>query len=152
MKKYTGLITVALVPVAVCGVLLADVAIYILGGAEYLHTEAANVFRLFLTFALLYPADRFLALTVDVINQPRINFIKVLVMLVVNVAANFLGIYIFGNIYGVALATLFPILIGVAVGYWALNRYQPFAFTSIYSYGWQEAKLAIAAARKKLGK
>jgi O-antigen/teichoic acid export membrane protein len=150
MKKYTGIITVALLPVAVGGLLLADVAIYILGGAEYVHTEAANVFRLFLTFALLYPADRFLALTVDVINKPRINFIKVLIMLVVNVTCNFIGIYIFGNIYGVAIATLFPILIGVIVGYWALNNYRAFPFFSIYSHGWQESMLALQQVKHKL--
>lgn len=143
MKKYTGMITVALVPVAIGGILLADVAIYILGGAKYMQTEAANVFRLFLTFALLYPADRFLALTVDVINRPKVNFIKVLVMLAVNVAGNFIGIYIFGNVYGVALATLFPILIGVIVGYKVLNSYDRFPFFSIYSYGWQESKAVL---------
>lgn len=152
MKKYTGTITVALLPVAIGGVLLADVAIYILGGAEYMHTEAANVFRLFLTFALLYPADRFLALTVDVINKPRINFIKVLVMLAVNISADFLGIYLTGNIYGVAVATVFPIMIGVAVGYWALNRYHPFSFLSIYSYGWQQSMQAIQQVRNRLAR
>lgn len=152
MKKYTGIISVALVPVVLGGLLLADVAIYILGGANYVHTEAANVFRLFLTFALLYPADRFLALTVDVINKPKINFMKVLVMLAVNVAGNFLGIYIFGNIYGVAIATVFPIIIGVAVGYWALSSYQPFPFLSIYSYGWQESLLVLKDLKKKINK
>jgi O-antigen/teichoic acid export membrane protein len=149
MKKYTGTITVALVPVVICGVVLADVAIYILGGKNYMGTEAANVFRLFLTFALLYPADRFLALTVDVINKPKVNFIKVLVMLVVNVACNFIGIYIFGNIYGVALATLFPILIGVGVGYKVLNSYQHFSFFSIYSFGWKECKTALVNIRNR---
>ncbi len=149
MKKYTGMITVALVPVTILGMLLADVAIYILGGAEYVHTEAATVFRLFLAFALLYPADRFLALTVDVINKPRINFIKVLVMLVVNVAGDIAGVYIFGNVNGVALATLFPILIGVAAGYWALNLYQPFRFFSIFSFGWQESKTVLNGLSKQ---
>lgn len=152
MKKYAGTITVSLIPVAVFGVLLADLAIYILGGPNYVHTEAANVFRLFLTFALLYPADRFLALTVDVINKPRINFIKVLVMLCVNVAGNFLGIWIFGNIYGVAIATLFPIVIGVAVGYWALNNYQKFPFLSIYSFGWQECRTVLVNLKGRIQK
>ncbi len=152
MKKYTGMISVALVPVVLCGIILADFAIYLLGGEAYMQTEAANVFRLFLTFALLYPADRFLALTVDVINKPRINFIKVLVMLAVNVSADFAGIYLLGNIYGVAIATFLPIVIGVLVGYWALNNYMPFPFFSIYSYGWQESRLVLAGLRNRFKK
>jgi O-antigen/teichoic acid export membrane protein len=59
MKKYIGLLTVILVPAAIVAVLLADLPIYIMGGGKYVGTEAANVFRLFMTFALLYPADRF---------------------------------------------------------------------------------------------
>lgn len=152
MKKYTGTITVALVPVAICGVLLADVAIYVLGGAKYLNTEAANVFRLFMTFALLFPADRFLALTVDVINKPKVNFIKVLVMLIANVAGDFTGIYLLGNVYGVAITTVVPIIIGVIVGYITLNNYQPFSFLSIYSYGWNECMLVIRSFKERLAR
>ncbi len=149
MKKYTGMLTVALVPVAVASVLLADVAVLIIGGEKYVHTEAANVLRLFMTFGLLYPADRYLALTLDVANQPRINFIKVLVMLAANVIFDFLGIYIFGNIYGVALATVVPILIGVSVGYWALQKFRPFRFFSIYTLGFHECRLLTAQYLRK---
>lgn len=150
--KYTGMLTVALVPVAIITVLLADLAVGIIGGSQYANTEAANVFRLFMTFALLYPADRFLALTLDVIHKPRINFIKVLVMLVVNVIGDFAGIYVTGNIYGVVVTTLFPILIGVLVGYYALRRYHPFGFMDMYRNGYAECMLLVKNMWKQLRK
>ncbi len=149
MEKYTGMLTVALVPVAIITVLLADVAVAIIGGPQYANTEAANVLRLFMTFALLYPADRFLALTLDVIHQPKINFIKVLVMLVVNVAGDLIGIHLTGNIYGVVVATLFPILIGVLVGYFALRRYQPFQFMHMYQNGYAECRQMLGQLMKR---
>lgn len=137
MKRYAGVLTVVLVPACVVAVLLANVAIAIIGGGKYVGTEAANVFRLFMTFALLYPADRFFALTLDVVHLPKINFYKVIVMLVANVLFDLLGIWLFGNVYGVALATVVPVLIGVAVGYWALNKYyRRFGFWSLYQYGY----------------
>ncbi len=138
MKKYAGMLTVALIPVAIVAVLLADYLILLIGGSQYAGTEAANVFRLFMSFALLYPVDRFLALTLDVIHQPRINFYKVLVMLAVNVGMDFAGISIFGNIYGVALASLFPLIVGIAVAYYYLRKYIPFTLGSILTTGYRE--------------
>jgi O-antigen/teichoic acid export membrane protein len=139
MKRYTGLITVALLPACVGAVLLADVAIHIIGGSKYVDSEAANIMRLFMTFALLYPLDRFFALTLDVIHQPKINFIKVLLMLIGSVSASFLGIYLTGNVYGVAVAGIVPTVIGVSIGYWGLNRFYPFSVFSVFSTGYAEA-------------
>jgi O-antigen/teichoic acid export membrane protein len=152
MKKYTGMLTVLLIPAGVIAVVLADVAIGIIGGGQYVNTEAANVFRLFMTFAILYPADRFMALTIDVIHQPKINFIKVLVMLAANVIFDFLGIGIFGNVYGVALSSLIPTLIGVGVGYWALNRYMKFSFGSILSTGYKACKELVQTGLRQFKK
>jgi O-antigen/teichoic acid export membrane protein len=143
MKRYTGLITVALLPACLGAILLADVAISIIGGSKYVHSEAANIMRLFMTFALLYPLDRFLALTLDVIHQPKINFIKVLIMLVASVSASFAGIYITGNVYGVAIAGIIPTLIGIGIGYWGLNRFQPFNLLSVFKTGYAEAMILI---------
>ncbi|QEC66635.1 oligosaccharide flippase family protein [Panacibacter ginsenosidivorans] len=138
LKKYAGMLTVALIPAFIGAVLFANIAVAVIGGGQYAGTEAANVLRIFMTFALLYPADRFFALTIDVIHKPKINFYKVLIMLTGNILADFAGIWFFGNIYGVALATVVPILIGVLIGNWALQQYQPFQFFSIFSTGYQE--------------
>ncbi|MCF0055781.1 lipopolysaccharide biosynthesis protein [Dyadobacter sp. CY356] len=138
MKKYTGLITIVLLPACVGAVILADVAIKIIGGSKYVDSEAANIMRLFMTFALLYPLDRFFALTLDVIHQPKINFIKVLVMLVASVTASSLGILITGSIYGVAIAGVVPIVIGIAISYWGLNRFKPFKIWDVFVTGYKE--------------
>jgi len=139
MKSYAGLITMALLPACIGAVILADVAIYIIGGEKYIDSEAANIMRLYMTFALLYPLDRFFALTLDVIHQPKINFIKVLIMLAGSVIASISAIYITGSIYGVAIAGVVPTLIGVGIGYWGLNRFQPFGILSVFTTGYAEA-------------
>jgi len=143
MKKYAGMLTLALIPICLGGVLLADVAVYIVGHKNMVGTEAANILRLFLTFALLFPADRFLAVGLDAIHKPNINFYKIVIMLIVNVAGDFAGIAIFGNIYGLAITTIFPTIIGVVVGYWYLRKYQPFRLRDIYVVGFREARLLV---------
>ena len=143
MKKYAGLLTFALVPVCIAAVLFAELAVYLVSGKHYVGTEAANVLRLFMTFSLLFPTDRFIALGLDVIHKPNINFVKILIMLVVNVVTDMAGIAIFGNIYGVALATLCPLLVGIWIGYWSLRKYENFKLTQIPAVGLKELKLLL---------
>jgi O-antigen/teichoic acid export membrane protein len=143
MSKYSGMLTIGLIPVVLGSLLFADLAIYIIGGHKYMDTEAANVLRLFMAFALLFPADRFFALTLDVIHRPKINFIKVLVMLAANVIFDFIGVKIFGNVYGIALGSLIPSIIAVVVGYKSLQSYSKFPFWPIFSIGYQELMMLI---------
>ncbi|HEY4150039.1 MAG TPA: lipopolysaccharide biosynthesis protein [Chitinophagaceae bacterium] len=143
MKKYAGVITFALIPVCLGSVIFADLAVYIIGGKKWIGTEAATILRMFMIFALLFPTDRFIALTLDVIHKPNINFIKILVMLLANVIGDFAAIAIFRNVSAVAFSTLFPALLGVFIGYHFLKKYRTFHLRDIYVLGYAEIKTFI---------
>lgn len=147
LKKYAGLLTIALIPVCIGSVIFTNLAVYIAAGEKYRGTELANqavtVIRLFMTFSLLFPTDRFIALGLDVIHKPDVNFMKILVMLVVNVTTDFGAIYIFGNVNGVALATVFPVLVGIGIGYWSLRKYEKFTLWQIPAVGYAEMKIFL---------
>ena len=144
MQKYTGILTMLLIPAALIVAVFSNFAIGIIGGEKYIYTEAPNIFRFFMTFALLYPADRFLALSVDVINKPKVNFFKVLVMLIINVVGDFIGIALLHNVYGVIFSTAISTIVGVWVGYYTLNSYAPFKLFDIYKLGFKESKVFLA--------
>jgi len=148
-KKYVGMITFMLIPIMLFGWLLADLPIYIIGGGKYLHTPAANVFRILLAFAIISPADRFFALTIDVINKPKINFYKLLVMLTTNIIFNYIGLMIFPNAYGVTVTTFAPILVGLIVGYYTLNHWRKFSFWDTFVVGWHETRMTLAGIKQK---
>ncbi|WP_345952378.1 oligosaccharide flippase family protein [Mucilaginibacter sp. PAMB04168] len=152
LKKYAGLLTILLIPVVIGSLLFAEIAIWIVD-KKYLSTEAANVLRVFMSFALLYPVERFMALTLDAINQPRVNAVKLVFMLIANVVGDFVGVWVFGNIYGVALATILPILTGMIISYSWLQRYMKFDLWDVYKIGWLETqwliKDSLAMLRKK---
>jgi len=143
MQKYAGMLTLALFPVSLFAILFADIAVGLLGGAQYQGTDAVSVYRIFMCFAMFYPIDRFLGVTLDIIHKPKINFIKVLVMLATNVVFDFAGIYLFGNINGVALATLFTFLSGALFGYYWLKKYLNFTMAGIFKTGYAELKMMI---------
>lgn len=149
-KKYIGLVTIAIVPITLGTLIFADYAILILGGEKYVHTIAPNILRIVMIIALFYPADRFLALTLDVIHKPKINFYKVMLMVVVTVVTDFAGIYLTNSLYGVITATIFPTLTAIFIGYYALQKnYEKFGFWDIFSSGYQEMKYFLSSQYKK---
>lgn len=145
MKRYIGMITIALIPFLVFIFLFADFAMGIIGGGSYRGTvegiTAANITRIAVVYALLSPMDRFLALTLDVIHKPEINSVKILIMLIVNIIAIVTGVYILKNIYGVALAAIFPTITAIIIAYNAINKhYLAFNLLNTFSSGYQLLK------------
>jgi O-antigen/teichoic acid export membrane protein len=151
MKKYAGILTVLLIPVSIIAFLSADFVIGIIGGQKFVHSDAANVFRIFMSFAVLLPVDRFFGITLDILNKPHYNLIKVTLMLVVNVIGDFVGIYLTHNLYGVAASSIFTFLAGIIYGYWVLKRNLKFKIRDIFKLGIVETKLLTVALFSRLG-
>ena len=143
MKKYSGMLTLAFIPMALLGFVFSGLAIDILGGHKYMGTEAANILRIFLFISILYPVDRFIGATLDIIHKPIINLYKVIIMLVFAVAGDFIFISIFKNLYGVALATFCTTVAGILYGYTNLNKYLKVPMGDIFNLGYDEMKLFV---------
>jgi O-antigen/teichoic acid export membrane protein len=152
MKKYAGMLTMALIPVAIVAFLLADLVIGLIFGAEYQHSDAGNIFRIFMCFVMLLPIDRFFGITLDIIGKPKLNMIKVFIMLAVNVTADFAGIFIFHSLYGVAIASIFTFFAGAIFGYWALKKHLEFSIKDIFYLGYLELIELIGILYNKIRK
>ncbi|MES2703260.1 MAG: oligosaccharide flippase family protein [Bacteroidota bacterium] len=142
-KKYAGMLTIIFIPIVLGGIVLADIPIYLLGGAKYSGTIAANSFRLFLLASLLYPIDRFNGLVLDMIRQTKVNFYKVIIMLGTKVTFNFVGLALFGNIYGVNLSCFIMTIVAIVYGNYQLRRCIRYKFTDILRLGYKEVKLLV---------
>ncbi len=140
LTKYSGMMAIAFIPMAVVTFFVADFATNLIGGSKYVGTEAANLFRVFMLFSVLSPIDRFNGATLDVIHKPNVNFYKVILMLVVNVSADFVGITIFKNMYGVALGSSLTVLSGMIFGYFILRKYVSYTLGDIFVTGYKEMK------------
>ncbi|RZL16562.1 MAG: lipopolysaccharide biosynthesis protein [Hymenobacter sp.] len=143
LQKNAGVVTWVLVPIIALMLVFADVLVYLLAGSKYTGTEAANVLRIFLLIALLFPIDRYFGVALDVINQPKMNLFKVLIMLGTTVVGDMLGVKLLHNIYGVALATAPTIIAGFLFGYYAFSRYYKLSLLTIISTGLDETKRLV---------
>jgi len=149
MKKYTGTITMFLIPVIIAMLVFADVMVMLIGGGKYVGTESANIFRIFMLFALLAPIERFPGITLDIIHKPELNLLKVVASLIVNVIADIIFIKLIGNIYGAAIASFFTLLFSVAFGYFSLRKYLPFRINGIMKLGYYEFKMIVSGFIRK---
>jgi Na+-driven multidrug efflux pump len=105
---------------------------------------------MFLLFSFLFPIDRFNGVTLDILHMPKVNFYKVIAMLVVNVIADFVGVYFLKNMYGMAIATPFVIVTGLIVGHYALKKELPYTIKEILVMGWAETKWLLYSNYEKL--
>ncbi len=144
LKKYAGMLTIVFIPLAIGMFFFADIPVNLLSSGKYRGTEAANLYRFIMFNAILYPIDRFNGVTLDIIHQPKINFYKVQVMLVVNIIADFVCIGSLHNVYGVPLAGLITLSTGIAFGYINLNKYLEVRIPDIITTGFYEIKLLVS--------
>jgi O-antigen/teichoic acid export membrane protein len=143
LRKNAGLLTWAFVPIIAFTILLADIPVALVGGSKYQGTEAANLLRITMVLAILYPIDRFIGVTLDVVNQPRLNLFKVLIMLGTNVAGDTAVLLFFPNIYCITLATFPTTIAGFVYGYLQLKRFLPLSLKDIIVTGFWEARTLV---------
>lgn len=143
MKKLVGMMTIAITVLAILCLVFANPIISLIGGEKYAGSEAVNLFRIFMSVAILYPMDRFFSLSLDVINKPQVNFYKILIMATSNLLADYAGILIFHSVFGIAWANLVPVSIAIIISYVYLNRFYKFSIFSILKVGLEESILLI---------
>jgi O-antigen/teichoic acid export membrane protein len=143
MKKLVGMMTIGITGIAIFSLVFANPIITLIGGEKYANSDAVNLFRIFMSMAILYPMDRFFSLTLDVINKPQVNFYKILIMLTANLIGDYIGILLFKSIFGIAWANLLPILVAIIISYVYLNRFYKFNIISILKIGFEESIILI---------
>jgi O-antigen/teichoic acid export membrane protein len=135
--KYTGLVTLMILPLILLLVAFTHPLIVILAKKE-VYLGATDVVRIFLISAILWPLDRFLGVTLDMINRPLINFYKTLLKLAVNVTASCTLLYFFREPWGAAVASTLNVIAGAVFGYFFLRKFVPFQLADIWRYGFDE--------------
>jgi O-antigen/teichoic acid export membrane protein len=119
--RYTGLLSLLILPIIAASILFADSLVVLLGGEQY--AESAYILRILAVYAAFLPLDRFSGITLDIIGKPYLNFLKVILMLIVNVTGDIIAITYFGNIGSIAAVSILTFLTGVIFGNYFLKKY-----------------------------
>lgn len=149
-KKYSGMLTMFFIPIALLAVVFGEQAINMLGGPEYIHTEAADAYIIMMLIAVIYPIERLNGITLDIIHQTKVNFYKVIIMIIIKVVGDFAGIYMFQNVHGVVLAMFIVHFTALIYGNYQLKKHLDYTIGGILTTGFNESKLLIVSKAKAL--
>ena len=121
--RYTGMLMFLFIPLLIGTYFFAGELITILGGDEYTGLQTPiNVLRIFLIYSAILLFDRFSGVTLDCINKPNLNMIKVIVMVLANIIGDIVAIMVFNSLEAVATVTVINSIIGVSMSYHYMRR------------------------------
>lgn len=139
--SYAGALTYLFVFISLFTFVFADVFVLLLAGKQYLQTDpvtgfnAVSIVRVFSIYGLLLPIDRMTGIGLDSINKPNINALKVLFMVIANIAGDLIAIFIFKSLLLVAVASILFTIIGIWMGMYFLNKELTLQYSEIFSGG-----------------
>ena len=133
-QKFSGLLTIFYLPMMFFCFLFAENILELLAGEKYI--EMANVFRVFTVFGLLLPIDRFTGVTLDCLNLPKLNMIKVFLMVICNVSLDIFILQFSSDLKLIALGTIITCVLGIFLGLNFINYKFETSLNQILKKGW----------------
>jgi O-antigen/teichoic acid export membrane protein len=135
-ERKTGFLFLLLFPLSIISFVFAEPIVIVLAGNQY--KDAALLLKLFSIYTALTPIDKLSGVMLDIINKPRLNFIKVILMLSVNVIGDIVCLYLSGTLESVAIVSTFTFATGVVYGMYLLNKHIEVSFLNVFKLGFQE--------------
>ena len=138
---YSGALSILFFFGSVFTFLFADTLVFILSGNNYAGTDpvtgfnAANIVRVFSIYGMLLPIDRMTGIALDSINKPKINALKVLLMVLLNIIGNVIAIFVFESLILMAAASVLFTIAGIWLGMYFLKKKLNLTYKGIYSHG-----------------
>ncbi|MDO1448494.1 oligosaccharide flippase family protein [Rhodocytophaga aerolata] len=127
--RYTAILTLLFIPVTLGMFLFAETMVVIAGGEMY--ASSATIFRCFVIYSLFLPLDRFLGITLDILNKPQVNLLKVWLMVILNIVGNLVAIHFFASPILMAVATILTVISGCIIGWFLLNKTIPIKLSEL---------------------
>lgn len=107
-ERSVGLLLAMIVPVIIITLLFTKEIIWIIAGSEYY--SSIPILQIIILGTLLQPFGRQFGVVMDSIGKPKINFIILVIIAVINVIMNYIFIKMIGTI-GAAIGTMITLAI-----------------------------------------
>ncbi len=138
---YSGAMTYLFAFISLTTFIFAGPFIMIMGGSQYLVTDAATgantiaLVRILSLYGLLLPFERMTGIGLDSINRPAKNFQKVMYMVIANIIGDLIAVFVFKSLEAVAIGSVLFTLFGVWLGYYFLNKSLSLERKKIFTHG-----------------
>lgn len=139
--RYTGTVTLLILPAIIGMLIFTEPLIIILAKGNYLGATA--VVRITLISAIFWPLDRFNGVTLDMMGLAHVNFYKNILKLILNAIFAVVLVWIFPDIISVALATVLHIIFAIGYGYYVMKKHVDVHLKDLWHYGWLEFNVLV---------
>ncbi len=119
LGSYTLWTTLLLIPVILMLAIFPTFFLTILGGKNFVadfHIQLKMVYIICI-YILILPLDRYSGVALFALDKPKMNFIKIMLMLTANILFDLIAIFIFKSLVFVALATVIFTILGISIGW-----------------------------------
>ena len=140
-ERAVGFAFLLLLPVALLTFVFAETLVVWMGGEEY--REAALIMRMFSIYMGFTAIDRYVGVGLDVVNRPRRNYYKVLVMLAINVLGDLAVVQLTDEVHWVAFVTIFTFSGGAIYGSYYLHQFVKLSPVKIVLMGFKEIQKIV---------
>jgi len=124
IKKYIHTVTTLLLfslPVAVLMFVFSDQVIHLLSGSNA-YEGSSVILKIFMGYVLFLIVDRMTGVMLEAMGLARYNLVKTILLVVVNVAGNFIALYFFKSLPGVAMVSILAAITGIISGAYFIIR------------------------------
>lgn len=139
--KSNGFTFLFLLPFALATFFFAEPLCVLFGGEDY--RGAANILRFFAVFMAISSLDRFAGNALDLFNRPKVNMVKVFLMLAVNIVGDLLVIWLVPDLQWIAFVSIFTFSAGVVYGYAQVRDVLHFRPLATLNGGFYELKRIV---------
>jgi O-antigen/teichoic acid export membrane protein len=107
------------IPALICAFIFAPYIILIFGGHKY--ADSTSIFRIFIFLGLFLPANRIIGISLDALQKPGKNLIKIVAMAIINIVGDVVAIKFSNNLNWVAFVSVINAASGALLGWWILK-------------------------------
>lgn len=136
LASYIAVTSLLFFPIIIALLFFAPFFLQLIGGAEYANEMELqhNILYIIIAYIFLLPFDRYSGVALFALEKPKINFIKISIMLIANILFDLMAVFVFESLEMVALATVLFTLIGLVVGWYYIFDFTKFKLISISSF------------------
>jgi O-antigen/teichoic acid export membrane protein len=133
LSLYFVATTLILVPAVVILVSFPGFFLFIISGNAYADTLELQKSLVYIIafYILLLPVDRYSGVALFALDRPDINFLKIMVMLFLNIVFDIIAVFVFQSLIMVISATVIFTLIGLFMGWFFIRRETSYSVKTI---------------------
>ncbi len=142
-NKGLGLAIVVVWPIALFVFIGAEELVAHIAGPNY--RNSSLILRIFAIYGLLLPLDRYTGITIDALGFPKMNMLKVMSMLVLNVVGDAVVLTLGYALEAVAVVSAATYSLGVVFGFIVIRRHVKLQIVKSVAVGFQLLFLKITS-------